>query len=192
MNPETEKKHHILDAALEVFLRYGFKKSTMGDIADKAGMSRPSLYLVYSNKEEIFRAVITRMEEEVLRESEENLANCSGVKEGIAAVLDTWIFKSFEMIRTSPEADELLDFAYSFAPDLRKKMLEAMEKQLLQALQFAPSRKSTRNTVADESIARLIAISTVDMKRKVNDSAELRDLLTTTVEVFASYVEREG
>lgn len=51
----------ILDAATAVFLRYGFKKTLMDDLARAAGLSRQGLYLYYRTKEELFRAAVQRL-----------------------------------------------------------------------------------------------------------------------------------
>ncbi|MFD0478697.1 TetR/AcrR family transcriptional regulator [Nonomuraea thailandensis] len=57
MSQSTEKQQQILDAALQVFGRYGFRRTSMELIAQAAGVSRPALYKHYAGKEEIFRAV---------------------------------------------------------------------------------------------------------------------------------------
>nr|WP_321254094.1 helix-turn-helix domain-containing protein [uncultured Ruegeria sp.] len=45
----------ILDSAFQAFATYGFRKTSMDDIARGAGMSRPAVYLHYKNKEAIVR-----------------------------------------------------------------------------------------------------------------------------------------
>ena len=47
----------IVDAALEVFAEKGFVSAKLDDIARRAGISKPTLYLYFDTKEEIFRAV---------------------------------------------------------------------------------------------------------------------------------------
>jgi AcrR family transcriptional regulator len=54
--PADAKTTQILDAALPVFVRFGFRKTAMADIAKAAGISRASLYLSFNSKEELFRA----------------------------------------------------------------------------------------------------------------------------------------
>ena len=55
---QVDKKTKILTAALSVFLRYGYRRVNMNDIAEAAGISRPALYILFRNKEEIFAGVI--------------------------------------------------------------------------------------------------------------------------------------
>lgn len=48
----------ILDAALEVFSAYGFRGSTIDQIAEKAGMSKPNLLYYFPRKEDIYVTVL--------------------------------------------------------------------------------------------------------------------------------------
>jgi len=51
----------ILDAAVRVFLRYGFKKTSMDDLARAAGLSRQGLYLHFATKEDLFKAAVSTL-----------------------------------------------------------------------------------------------------------------------------------
>ena len=53
-------REDILNGARELFERFGFKKTTMEDIARQVGKSKSALYYYYKTKEEIFEAVILR------------------------------------------------------------------------------------------------------------------------------------
>jgi AcrR family transcriptional regulator len=48
----------ILDAALRVFSRYGYKKTSMDDLARAAGLSRQGLYLHFATKEALFKEAV--------------------------------------------------------------------------------------------------------------------------------------
>ena len=56
-----QKTGQILEAALDVFSRYGFRGSTLDQIAARAGISKPNLLYYFSSKEEIHVAVLTRL-----------------------------------------------------------------------------------------------------------------------------------
>ena len=51
-------REEILTGARELFERFGFKKTTMEDIAKQIGKSKSALYYYYKTKEEIFEAVV--------------------------------------------------------------------------------------------------------------------------------------
>ena len=48
----------ILDAALEVFSAYGFRGSTIDQIAEKAGMSKPNLLYYFPRKDDIYKVTV--------------------------------------------------------------------------------------------------------------------------------------
>jgi TetR/AcrR family transcriptional regulator, regulator of autoinduction and epiphytic fitness len=48
----------VLDAAVTVFARFGFRKTSMDEVAHAAGVSRQGLYLQFANKEELFRKAL--------------------------------------------------------------------------------------------------------------------------------------
>ncbi|MDY6800766.1 MAG: TetR/AcrR family transcriptional regulator [Bacteroidota bacterium] len=53
-------KQKIVKIASRVFSQFGFKKATMNDIADAAGMGKSSIYYYFKSKEEIFEAVVKK------------------------------------------------------------------------------------------------------------------------------------
>jgi len=55
---EEEAKLRLREAALEVVKRNGFAKATMSDIAEQAGVARPTLYKHFKSKLEIFFSAI--------------------------------------------------------------------------------------------------------------------------------------
>ncbi|XSC45256.1 TetR/AcrR family transcriptional regulator [Bradyrhizobium sp. RDT10] len=62
MGPRTR----ILDAAMLVFRRHGFRRSSIEQAAEAAGLTRQALYHHFKSKEALFRAVIERLHEEAL------------------------------------------------------------------------------------------------------------------------------
>ncbi len=54
---EDERRQAILDGAHACFLQYGFAKTSLDDIAQRAGISRPLIYRKFKNKEDILAAL---------------------------------------------------------------------------------------------------------------------------------------
>jgi AcrR family transcriptional regulator len=65
--PVDARRAALLDAAVRVFLRYGFKKTSMDDLARAAGLSRQGLYLHFQTKEELFKAAVGHLLETMRR-----------------------------------------------------------------------------------------------------------------------------
>jgi len=71
----SSKYHRILEAAVKVFARQGFRQSTVAQIAKEAGVADGTIYLYFKNKDDIlvhffsFKAkqVFDRFREEVAR-----------------------------------------------------------------------------------------------------------------------------
>ncbi len=63
----------IIEAAAVTFNRYGFKKTTMDDIAYTAGKGKSSLYYYFKNKEDVFEAVAEYEAESLKNEIEKEL-----------------------------------------------------------------------------------------------------------------------
>jgi len=56
--PEDARRRRLLDAALATFLRYGFRKTSMEEVARAGQLSRQALYLHFATKEELFGAAV--------------------------------------------------------------------------------------------------------------------------------------
>jgi AcrR family transcriptional regulator len=59
-------RDRILDAAMLVFRRHGFRRSSIEQAAEAAGLTRQALYHHFKSKEALFRAVIERVHENAL------------------------------------------------------------------------------------------------------------------------------
>lgn len=54
------RAQHILDVASELILRWGYDKTTIDDIAQKAGVAKGTIYLHWKTREELFDALMQR------------------------------------------------------------------------------------------------------------------------------------
>ncbi len=59
--PGSPQREAILVAATAIFLRYGFKKTSMDDVARAAGVSRQGLYLYFDTKDLLFREALQHL-----------------------------------------------------------------------------------------------------------------------------------
>jgi AcrR family transcriptional regulator len=103
------KKKHILDAAMKCFIQYGYSKSTFKDIAEKAGISRASLYLYFKNKNDLFITMDREKQGGYEAKSREILKSNRPDKEKLAAIIDIWIVDPYRTITSTPYANGWLD-----------------------------------------------------------------------------------
>ncbi len=59
-------RDRILDAAMAVFRRHGFRRSSIEQAAEAAGLTRQALYHHFKSREALFRAVIVRVHEDAM------------------------------------------------------------------------------------------------------------------------------
>lgn len=72
-----ERPQQILDAALWVFGERGLAAARLEDIARHAGLSKGTIYLYFSNKEELFREVVRHTIVAQIERTEGELASAS-------------------------------------------------------------------------------------------------------------------
>ena len=87
---DDPKSEAILDAAHVQFSQYGFRRTSMEDIAKQTGVSRASLYSHFENKEEIFRSLSTALHDQALADAEAKL------KETGAGPLEARMVEAFQ------------------------------------------------------------------------------------------------
>lgn len=69
-NKKDLNRESILKIAREIFSKYGFKKTTLDDIANAVRKGKSSLYYYFSSKEDLFQAVILKEVEILAHELE--------------------------------------------------------------------------------------------------------------------------
>ncbi len=60
VNKKDQNRENILKIAREIFSKYGFKKTTLDDIASAVRKGKSSLYYYFKSKEDLFHAVIMK------------------------------------------------------------------------------------------------------------------------------------
>src|SRR5580704_13856017 len=113
----SKSQEKVIEAAKQVFMRYGYKRVTMADIAEAAGMSRPALYLVFPSKEEIFTALLTRVFAAALDEIRQGLGRWPTAREKLSLAFEVWAVRPFEMTLASPDGKDLYESSYQFATE---------------------------------------------------------------------------
>ena len=76
--PETAERklreERILDAATTLLVRWGYRKTTVDDVAHEAGVGKGTIYLHWKDKNELFRAAIWREQQRYSEEMKRRIA----------------------------------------------------------------------------------------------------------------------
>jgi AcrR family transcriptional regulator len=140
---ETElpdRRRTILRAAFNTFVTYGFKRTTMADIADAAGMSRPALYLLFRNKGDIFRAGFLMFVEELIGTMEIILDGSDNLPGRVADAVIAGLVTPFRDFHGTPHGEELFDAKQKLAEDLGNDWFARMQGLIAQAMDRAIAR----------------------------------------------------
>jgi TetR/AcrR family transcriptional regulator, regulator of autoinduction and epiphytic fitness len=144
--PEA-KRAAILEAAMRLFSQYGYRRTSIDDIARAAEIAKGTVYLSFKSKEEIFRALceslIERMESAVTAAR----ATRGSIDERLVAVLEAKFGFLFETVYKSAHAAELMDSKNRLSADLfaqfyrrYMKVLREVIEEATRAGELAPAR----------------------------------------------------
>jgi AcrR family transcriptional regulator len=175
--------------ARSVFLRYGFRRVTMNDIAEAAGVSRPALYLLFKSKEEIFIGVYLQWVDETLAEVERTMATAttSTSERKLERAFEIWTVLPFEVMMNSPEAKELIECSLGFAQDALSQGYRKFESVIVPVLATLTKKHSAKASLAPERIAHVLASAVRGLKQTATTSAELRRLIKELLTLSLSF-----
>ncbi|QKV19853.1 TetR/AcrR family transcriptional regulator [Oricola thermophila] len=137
MQATRDKREIILAAAVDVFLNYGFRKTSMDDIARAAGMSRPALYQVFRNKTEIFRATSMNLLELKVHEVRAAFRSDKPFRERLFDSLDRSFLALHRQILETPHGSELIDVNEDVACDIKMRYCDQMVDALAEGISDA-------------------------------------------------------
>lgn len=184
MQARPARRTELLDAAAAVFLRYGYKKTSMDEIARAAGLSRPGLYLHFSAKEVLFREAVARLLDRALASGRAALADSSRpledrIVEGFAAVHGHAIASGV----SARHLAELIDSADAPAADAVAAHERAFRNELVRVLEAAVASGSARIVprIAVAELAVLLDVISTGLKHRSTSLTEYRERLHRAV-----------
>jgi AcrR family transcriptional regulator len=155
MVDKEEYRQKILGTAGLIFSKYGFRKTSMDEIAKALGMGKSSIYYYYSSKEAIFEAVVLN-EANILRST---LTKAIKAVESPMDKMKNYVFvrmKSFEKLSNYYNAifDKNLDH-FDFIEKVREKY-DREELAILRLILYDGTRKKVFSAQNSEYTAMAI------------------------------------
>lgn len=163
MSPRAtgERRAAILDAALGLFGRYGYRRTSIDDIAHEADISKGAVYLSFSGKEELFRALCVRLIEQVESAVTRARAAHGTIEQRLLAILEVKFGFYFEAVHRSPHASELMDSKNRLSADLFARADRRYSRIMREVVAEAASRGEIKPARAgldpDEAAALIVA-----------------------------------
>jgi AcrR family transcriptional regulator len=131
----TARRQAIIDAALDCFLQYGFAKTSLDDIAKRAKLSRPLLYLLFKNKEELFVETLRAIYQAELDSARPVLDLPLSKKEKLMQLCEELLLKPRTYIFNSPSGAEFIEQCHKYFPQLDEEYEKEAFKLLLPILE---------------------------------------------------------
>lgn len=185
INKEEFRKKVIITAG-QIFSHYGFKKTTMDEIAKALKMGKSSIYYYFRSKEEIFEAVVL-YEANILRNE---LTTTIKSVESPVEKMRNYVFvrmKAFEKLSNYYNAifDKNLDH-YDFVENIRSRY-DREELAILRLILYDGARKKVFNVINSEYTALAVQTTLKGLEvplfwKKKEDKIELR--LNAVLEVL--------
>ncbi|MEC8812035.1 MAG: TetR/AcrR family transcriptional regulator [Ketobacter sp.] len=106
---EDSTNQRILDSARSLYIEYGLRRTTMEDVSKRAGMGRATLYRRFSEKDQLFKAVI-------FRDLQRSLVHIEEAINDLGSALDA-LLESFVLFSRMTHGNELLQRLLKSEPD---------------------------------------------------------------------------
>ncbi|MFI5911757.1 TetR/AcrR family transcriptional regulator [Dactylosporangium sp. NPDC051541] len=172
---DAARRDAVLESALRTFARFGYRKTSMDDVAREAAISRPGLYFLFSSKPNLFRAAADHGIERDLRDARQALlAPGRPLGERIAAAFDCWAGRYVgplqdvnAVVRENPD---LLGPVARGGPD-------RFERLLIAALREAGDREP-------EAVAQTLVSASIGIKHQTASRDEYRARMAIAVELL--------
>lgn len=178
----SDKQQRVIEAAYDVFLRYGYARTTMGDLAKAAGLSRPALYLVFPCKENIFSAVIEWASARTLHAIRASTRPEWPLEAKLLHALELSVGQGYDLIKTHPDAEDLL------AMHTAVPAVEASYARLAEYLAGLMNEAAEHAglLVTAQELARALLASMRGFKLVARDGQDLRRLMAIQVAMAIS------
>ncbi|MGZ8289599.1 MAG: TetR/AcrR family transcriptional regulator [Telluria sp.] len=172
MKPRWERRkearpQELLAAALDLFVERGFASTRLEDVAKRAGVSKGTLYLYFTNKEELFKAVVRNSVVPAIGAAEDDIAGFSGHS---ADLLRRVVHGWWERMGTNnasginklvmAEAGNFPDLARFYQEEVIKRGTTAMAGMLERAVERGEFRPMNINVMTQVLIAPVLMLMT--------------------------------
>jgi AcrR family transcriptional regulator len=122
MEQNNITKNQIIKTATGLFARYGLKKTTMDEIAEKTGIAKGTIYIYFESKEKLFVAIVNKEAEEYFQKLESAINVCSNPEEKLKAFIRSFFEIIFDYINLYNLAFNTMSEISNLMPTLQSEL----------------------------------------------------------------------
>jgi AcrR family transcriptional regulator len=153
-NEDTRRR--IVLTALDLFTRYGYKRTSVELLAAEAGVAKPTIYSYFDDKEAIFRAVVEAAGEAILAAAATARDGEGRLEDRLAAILSAKLTRYYELVEASPHAQELVDSQGRVGDDIVKRCDRSYAKLVTEVLAADDELQLARLSLTPSAAAQLL------------------------------------
>jgi AcrR family transcriptional regulator len=164
-------RERILVAAIQRFSRFGYRRTSINDVAEEAGLARATVYLYWRRKEDLFVDGLERFNLQTWNLAETAAAKKGSAKERILATVVAQYGATSDIVHGTPSGHELFQANLKLGRVVVEECLHHGEKLLNRLLQqgirdgeFKPPRSSFRSAVVAHIIVSFAQNSLLDRR----------------------------
>ena len=178
----AERRQGILSAAAGVFMRYGYARTTMGDVAEAAKISRPALYVLFPRKDDIFAAVVKDMNNKKLAELRTVMRGMRSFERKLHHCCEEWGSHGMELIQVHPDARDLFEISRPAVQAIYEDFIRLLVELLSEGM------IGTKLKASPPQLARNLAFAMRGFRDAVKDAAEMRKMIALEVDTVLAAI----
>jgi AcrR family transcriptional regulator len=133
----TDTREVVLRAAMTRFASYGYRRTSMEDIASEAEVSRPTLYAYFKNKQAILQTVSEGIHGYTLENIQAALALDAPLRERLERAFWAWVQPFMQIFFGSPHGAELIGAGSAMASSVSADARQQFQGRLAKTLETA-------------------------------------------------------
>lgn len=138
------RRERLVAVALDMFTRYGVRRTSIEDIAREAKIAKGSVYLEFRTKEDLFRAAAEHLVAELLAAATAAAAREGRLDDRLTEVLFAKFWRMYDLVHSRPHARELVEAKDAVAADLFRAADDRYANLVVGALGAAIRRREWR------------------------------------------------
>jgi AcrR family transcriptional regulator len=180
----SDRRTSILDAASATFIRYGYRKTSMDDVAREAEISRQALYAYFTDKETLFRESMQHGCDVALAAVDDTLADeAAHLDVRLVKAFDQWVGRHLE--RSGTDGSDLGEAGRVLLGSLFADRHAVFEKKIARAIASSPVGAANKEArVSCMQVAQTLGACAKGWKQRATSRAEFVEQMEIAVRLL--------
>ncbi|WP_084526426.1 TetR/AcrR family transcriptional regulator [Nocardia vaccinii] len=177
------RREQVLAAALDTFVRYGYRKTSMEDVARAADISRPGLYLLFGSKQELFTAAVTDALNRSIAAVGEVLADTTRPsRDRLLDAFDQWTGRYIGVMsgEVHTMAEEYADLLGPAVTEFPSRFAALLDASLAESTDTAIAPRST-------AVAQTLISTSIGIKQQVTTREAFLERLAVAIDLIVAH-----